>query len=113
MAVLAMALLAASCNRNSNTQVSGTIETDEVRIASRYGGRVERIFAQEGDALNPGEVVVQLDAAELEARRNNLAAMLAEAEAGPRKEEIEAAQHDWQSLKSDLELAQTDSKRAV
>jgi HlyD family secretion protein len=113
MAVLALALLAASCDRNSNPQVSGTIETDEVRVASRYGGRVEKTFAQEGDALKPGQVIVELAAAELEARRKNAAAMLAEAEAGPRKEEIEAAQHDWQSLKSDLELAQADRSRAM
>lgn len=112
-AFLALALLTASCDRNSNPQVSGTIETDEVRVASRYGGRVERIFAQEGDTLKSGQVIVELDAAELEARRNQATAMLAEAEAGPRKQEIEAAQHDWQSLKSDLELAEADRKRAV
>ncbi|HEY6167989.1 MAG TPA: hemolysin D, partial [Verrucomicrobiae bacterium] len=48
---------------------SGTIETDEAHVASRYGGRVEKIFAQEGDSLSSGQPIVQLDAAELRARR--------------------------------------------
>src|ERR1043166_9364352 len=73
------------------TLPSGTIETAESHVGSRYGGRVERILAQEGDSLTAGQPIVQLDAAELRARREQMAAMLAELEAGPRKEEIAAA----------------------
>ncbi len=112
--LLAVALAAASCNRNAGPPtVSGTIETDEVHVASRYGGRVEKIFAQEGDSLTPDQVVVELDAAELQARRQQAAATLAELVAGPRPQEIQAAKDDWQSLQSDLEFARTDSKRAI
>jgi HlyD family secretion protein len=112
--LLALALVAASCDRNSNpNSVSGTIETDEAHVASRYGGRVIKINAQEGDTLQPGQVIVELDAAELEARRNQAAATLAEMDAGPRKQEIQAAKDDWQSQQSELELARADSKRAV
>ena len=77
--------------KNSGGAVSGTIDTDQVHVASRYGGRVEKILAQEGDPLKPGQVIAELDAAELKARRDQVAAQLAELEAGPRKEEIEAA----------------------
>ena len=91
--------------------VSGTIETDETRIASRYGGRVERVFAQEGDGLVGGQLIVELDAAELKARRESVGAQLAEAEAGPRKEEIAAAKADWEAQAAQLELAQADWKR--
>lgn len=109
-----LVLGAASCNRNANLAlVSGTIETDEVHVASRYGGRVTGLFAQEGDNLKPGQVIAELDAAELEARRNQAAATLAELEAGPRKSEIQAAENDWQSQKSELDLALMDSKRAL
>lgn len=93
--------------------VSGTIETDEAHVASRYGGRVVNIFAQEGDSLKTGQVIVELDAAELQARRDQAAATLAEMVAGPRKDEIDAARNDWQSQKADLALAESDSKRAV
>ena len=112
-AALALALGGLSCKPNSNPQsVSGTIETDEAHVASRYGGRVEKLFAQEGDALKAGQIIVELDAAELRARRDQLAAQLAELEAGPRKEEIDAAKHDWEALAAQLDQARADAKRA-
>jgi HlyD family secretion protein len=114
--VIALALLAGGCSGKDSARtrsVSGTIETDEVRVASRYGGRVERVLAQEGDALQPGQVIVELDAAELKARRDQAAAQLAEMEAGPRKQEIEASKHDWEALVAELEQARVDARRAA
>lgn len=111
--LLSCALLVSSCDRKANgNAVSGTIETDEVHIASRYGGRVESIHAAEGDSLTNGQIVVELDAAELRARREEAAAQLAEMEAGPRPQEIEAAKAEWEAQLSDLGLARTDAKRA-
>src|SRR2546426_510170 len=112
--VLVVSTLLGSCSRSDSNggSVSGTIDTDEVHVASRYGGRVEKILAQEGDTLKPGQVIAELDAAELRARRDQVAALLAELEAGPRKEEIEAAQHDWEALTASLALARADAKRA-
>lgn len=110
---LALSVLLNSCKPDTNSNsVSGTIETDEAQVASRYGGRVEKISAQEGDALATGQVFVELDAAELPARRDRVAAQLAELEAGPRKEEIAAARADWESQIANLELARADEKRA-
>ena len=110
---LALVIFATSCKPPSSpNSVSGTIETDEVRVASRYGGRVEKTFVQEGDSLKPGQVIVQLEAPELRARRDSVAAQMAELEAGPRKEEIEAARHDWEALVAELEQARIDAKRA-
>jgi HlyD family secretion protein len=113
LAALACSVLLTSCSADWDSPVSGTIETDEVRVASRYGGRVERISAQEGDALKPGQVFVELNAAELHARRDQMAAQLAELEAGPRKEEIAAAKAEWEAQHADLELARTNATRAV
>lgn len=92
--------------------VSGTIETDEVRVASRYGGRVERVVPQEGQALKKGDLIVELAAAELKARHDQVAAQLAEWEAGPRKEELEEARHSWDALQAQLEQARSDAQRA-
>jgi len=110
-----LALLAGSCslkNSPAPQSVSGTIETDEVHVASRYGGRVEKILAGAGDALTNGQVIVELEAAELKARHDQTAAELAELEAGPRKEEKETARHDWEAQVAELEKAQNDAKRA-
>ena len=105
-------LLATSCVPGGSPEsVSGTVETDEVRVASRYGGRVETILAQEGDSLQPGQVIAVLVAPELQARREGARALLAELEAGPRPQEIDAAKHDWESAAAELEFAQVDAKR--
>ncbi len=111
--IFVASLLLTSCAPNSNpSSVSGTIETDETRVASRYGGRVEKLFAQEGDGLATGQAIVELDAAELRARRDQAAAQLAELEAGPRKEEIATAKAEWEAQAADLEFARADAKRA-
>jgi multidrug resistance efflux pump len=115
LGVIALALLAGGCGADDSSRarsVSGTIETDEVRAASRYGGRVEKVLAAEGDSLKPGQAIVELDAAELRARRDQAAAQLAELEAGPRKDEIDAAKHDWEALVATAAQAQVDAKRA-
>jgi len=107
-------LVFAGCQPGQNTgSVSGTIETDEARVASRYGGRVEKIFAQEGAPLTGGQVIVQLDAAELSARRDQLAAQLAEALAGPRKEEIAAAKAEWEAQSAQQNLANLERQRSA
>jgi len=75
-AVIALTLLATGCSVQDPTRgrsVSGTIETDEVRVASRYGGRVVKLFAAEGDSLQASQPLVELDAAELKAARWPLA----------------------------------------
>jgi len=94
------------------TSVSGTIESDEVRVASRYGGRVERIHAREGDTLKTGQAIVELEATELAARRDAAAAVVAELEAGPRKEEVESARKTWESLVAELDWAKLEAERA-
>jgi len=93
--------------------VSGTIEVDETRVASRYGGRVEKTLVPEGAGLSAGQIIVELEAAELRAQRDQLAAQLAEAEAGPRKEEIAAAKADWESLSAQQALANSERQRAA
>lgn len=109
----ALAAVLAGCNGNDRTQtVSGTIETDEARLASRYGGRVERILAEEGQPLTNGQVIVELDAAELRARRDRAAAFLAELEAGPRAEEITAAKAEWEAQLAQLDYARAEARRA-
>jgi membrane fusion protein YbhG len=113
LAALAVALLASACDPSHRGEpVSGTIEVDEVHVASRYGGRVEKIHKDEGDTLRAGDVLMEMDAAELKARRDLAAAQLAEMENGPRPDEIEAAKHDWEAQTANLEFARTDAKRA-
>jgi len=50
-------------------KVSGFIETDEIRLGSRVGGRVKRVLAAEGQAVKAGDVLVELEPFDLLERR--------------------------------------------
>jgi HlyD family secretion protein len=91
-------VLLAGCHRQNNA-VSGTIEVDEVHVGPRTGGRVEKIFAQEGDKLTAGQTIVELDAAELKARRELAAA------------QINSAIHDAEAQAAQLEFMKDDARR--
>lgn len=111
--IVAVSALLTSCKPNGqSSSVSGTIEVDEARVAPRTGGRIVKLLAQEGDGLTPGQPIVELEAPELRARRDTLAAQLAELEAGPRKEEIATAKAEWEAQVAQLDLARIEAKRA-
>ena len=97
-ALIALSILSASCGDRRNA-VSGTIEVDEVHVGPRMSGRVQKIFAQEGDKLQAGQPIVELDAAELKARRDLAAA------------QIDTAIHDAESQAAQLEFLRDDAKR--
>ena len=97
-AAVVAALLLASKWRSEPKTVSGFIEAHEIRLGSRVGGRVAKVLAQEGDAVTAGQVLVELEPFDLQAReaeaRANLAAYeseFAKLTAGFRSEEIAQA----------------------
>jgi RND family efflux transporter MFP subunit len=98
VALLTFSLLLVSCGNRRNA-VSGTIEVDEVHVGPRSGGRVEKIFAWEGDRLRAGQPIVQLEATELLARRD-----LAKAQ-------INTAIHDADAQQAQLQFLQDDARR--
>jgi HlyD family secretion protein len=91
-------MCATGCERRTNA-VSGTIEVDEVHVGPRFAGRVDKVLAQEGDKLKPGQPIVELEASELRARRELAAA------------QIETAIHDTDSQMALLEFLRDDAKR--
>src|SRR5712691_2368748 len=95
---LALSIFLSSCGNRKNA-VSGTIEVDEVHVGPRMSGRVQKIFAQEGDKLQAGQPIVELDAAELKARRDLAVA------------QIDSATHDAESQVALLEFLRDDAKR--
>jgi len=91
-------LLLAGCSGRGNA-VSGTIEVDEAHVGPRSGGRVEKILAWEGDRLHEGQVIVQLDASELRARRDLASA------------QIDTAAHDADAQEAQLVFLRDDAGR--
>src|SRR5438876_9871559 len=95
---LTLFLLLAGCG-NRGKAVSGTIEVDEAHVGPRAGGRVEKIFAWEGDHLHEGQLIVQLDASELHARRDLATA------------QIDTAIHDADAQEAQLQFLHDDARR--
>ena len=96
--VLALSIFLWSCHSRKNA-VSGTIEVDEAHVGPRSGGRVEKVFAQEGDHLHEGQLIAQLAADELRARRD-----LAKAQ-------IDTAIHDADAQEAQLQFLRDDARR--
>jgi multidrug resistance efflux pump len=93
---------------------SGTIETREVRVGSKAGGRVLAVLVEEGQAVEAGAPLVRLDVAELraqqsqaEARMAQQRARLARLEAGARPEERAQARAATETARAALEAIQT------
>jgi len=79
----------------------GTVETQDVRLSSRVGGRVVQVLVKEGQTVEAGTEILKLDMPELDTQRKQLEAqlaaakaLLAKAEHGPRAEEKAAAKAD-------------------
>jgi HlyD family secretion protein len=49
-------------------QANGRIEGDHVTVASKFPGRVQRLLVREGDSVNTGDLLVQLDDAQTRAK---------------------------------------------
>ncbi|MBN1953879.1 MAG: efflux RND transporter periplasmic adaptor subunit [Anaerolineae bacterium] len=100
---LAIQLFLGGCNvgevAGEPITASGFIEGEEILIAPEVGGRIEAVWVDEGDQVAPGQELVVLDDALLQAWRGEAAAAVAAAEAnlahvlaGARPAELAAAQ---------------------
>jgi HlyD family secretion protein len=96
------ALAAAGLYRDRDqgpVRASGTIQADEIRIASEHGARIVEMHVQAGERVQAGEMVASLDTTALLGKLAEAEAAVAAAQAdldairaGTRPEEIEAAQ---------------------
>jgi HlyD family secretion protein len=78
--------------------ISGFIEADEIRLGSRVGGRVQKIWIEEGQAVKAGQPLVDLAPFDLLEQKSQAAALadareadLAKLVAGFRPEEVAQA----------------------
>ena len=66
--------------RSKIIKVSGNIEGNEVRLAFRVGGQIQKLLVDEGDVLTMGQIVARLNTDELTKIRDKAAASLKLAE---------------------------------
>jgi HlyD family secretion protein len=123
--------------RDTGLEGSGTVEARDIRVGSKIGGRIDKVLVREGDAVEPGQVLITFDDKELQAalaqshaaaekaRRGYRPEEIAEARAtaaeaqaeyeqrknGYRQEDIAAAQADLDRTKADESRAHSDFNR--
>ncbi len=88
---------------------SGSFEGDTVSIVSEIGGRIRFLDASEGDTVQAGEVLVELDTGSLDAQRAQVDAGVAAAKAGLAS--IEAGTHPAELLAARATLRQAIAQR--
>ncbi|MCI0338474.1 MAG: efflux RND transporter periplasmic adaptor subunit [Acidobacteria bacterium] len=89
---------------------SGTIETREIRVGSKVGGRVSEVLVQDGQEVEAGQPLVRFDIAELQtqltqaqARVEQQRARLEKLERGARTEEKAQARAATEVARANLE----------
>jgi multidrug resistance efflux pump len=112
LAVVVLAALVWSQHRSIPQFVSGFIESHQIRVGSRVGGRVAAVHVVEGQAVERGSALLEFEAYDLRERlaeaQATLAARqaaLAKARAGPRSEEIEQARAARDRAQAQLDKA--------
>ena len=90
--------------------VSGFVEADQIRLGSRLGGRVKIVHVEEGEHVDAGTTLLELEPFDLPEQRAGAAAGLAGAraeltrlESGLRSEEIVQARARRDALAAELE----------
>jgi HlyD family secretion protein len=103
---------------NSKVFISGNIEATEVDLSFRIGGQITRLPIEEGDRVEAGKMVAELDRRTLLAQKGaaeaeiaNARAVLDELEAGTRTEVIEAARAATKAAESRMINARAEYER--
>jgi HlyD family secretion protein len=122
--VAATAVYANWFHRDTALMGSGTVEARDIRVGSKIGGRIDKVLVREGDAVQPGQILLTFDDKELQAALEQSRANAQKAQRGFRPEEIAEAraaaaqaQADYELRrngyrKEDIDAAQDDLERA-
>lgn len=103
-------------------QASGSIEVEEITISSLTGGMVMDVFANEGQEVTKGDLLLTLDDRAVRAQRESFEANVSQAEAAlaaaqaqlqmtvtsPRAEEVAAAEGAVQSAAAQVDIARAN-----
>jgi HlyD family secretion protein len=102
---------------SSDLVLVGTVDANQVVVSAKIPGRIERLAVDEGSAVKVGDLVAELDTAELSAQVQAATARVAETRAteqltrGTTSSEVVNAQARAQAARSDLAEAQAQLER--
>ena len=98
--------------------LQGEIDAQSYNISSKLPGRVSEIFVKQGDFIHKGDIVFTIASPEVEAKlaqakaaEDVVVAQREQAYTGARKEEVQAAQDQWEKAKVAEALMETTYHR--
>ncbi|AOH34952.1 HlyD family secretion protein [Luteimonas sp. JM171] len=98
--------------------VQGMADADSVNVSAKVTARVAALRVAEGERVEAGQLLFELDSPEVAAKRRQAEAALAaaqaqadKAEAGAREEDIRAAEASWRRAQAGSELARSTFQR--
>jgi HlyD family secretion protein len=98
--------------------LQGEIDAQVYNISSKLPGRVSSIFVNKGDIVEVGDIVFSISSPEVQAKlkqaeaaKDAAGAQKNQADNGARKQEIQAANDQWQKAKAAEELMKTTYNR--
>lgn len=104
--VLAMGVIGYFVSRPKETPIQGQAEATEYRVSGKVPGRIEELYAKEGQKVTKGDTLVYIDSPEVRAKlaqatavRNAALAQSKKADNGARSEQIAGAYNLYQQAK--------------
>lgn len=98
--------------------VQGMADADSINVSTKITARVSRLLVHEGDRVQAGQLLFELDSPEAAAKQKQAMAVLdaaraqaGKAEQGARAEEISAAQANWRRAVAGAELSRATWRR--
>lgn len=98
--------------------LSGTIEADEIHVGSKVSGRVAEVLVTEGQEVKQGQPLIRFERYDLDARRTDAVAAVAQAEANYQKtlswfrpEEVAAARAQAEAAWMSYEMARNGPRK--
>ncbi len=116
--VLSLAIWTWGAVHKEPATVIGTVEVKEIDIASKIPGRIDSLLVNEGDSVQPGQVLAVLESKEISAKVAQARAVMEAAKArydmalnGARPEQKEAVQRLYLQAKHQFEFARKTYQR--
>lgn len=99
-------------NQEAPSYLQGQVEAKQINVAPKVPGRVKEIYVKEGDFVKKGDLLLELESTEIDAKLSQAKAARAAASAqsnkamaGARVEQIQGAYNLWQQAKAAADFA--------
>ncbi len=105
-------------NQSEPQYLQGQVEAKQINVAPKVPGRVKKIYVQEGSKVKQGDLLLELESTEIDAKmaqaqaaKSAALAQSKKAQKGARTEQIQGAYNLWQQAKTASEFAEKTYKR--